>query len=212
MPARTVRITLHRQVRPKKKGGKTRQARLAVRVGRITVRGFREATRIALARVLAFSATLPGKPTPEQALACLGDEATVTALADLICVGQPRRFFSRWFSQQNAVRIMRASRDAEGDGGWQRMLDLIDWTGEKVKRGGGLVSDIAALCRIYPNLTPLDILDMAMQDFLDLCDCITAAGKAAQEAAFLEDPTMDPDAKPTPLRPGMMGGGKAWVH
>ena len=183
-----------------------------VTVARITVRGFREAVKVGLARVLEWSTALPGKPTPEAAMESLGDPATVAALADLVCVGEAPRFFRRWHSQKNAVRIMRASREVEGDGGWTRILALIDWTGEKVKRGGGLVADIAALCGIYKNLTPLDVLDMAMQDLLDLCDCVTLSAKAAEGAEFLDDPTMDPEAKPTPLSGVPPGRGKVWVN
>jgi len=183
-----------------------------VTVARITVRGFRAGLKIALSRVLDWSATLPGKPTPDAALESLGDPVTVAALADLVCPGERPGFFRRWHSQKNAVRLMRAIREAEGDGGWTRILALIDWTGEKVKRGGGLVADIAALCRIYPGLTPLDVLGMTMQDFLDTCDCITLATKAANDAELLDDPTMDPEAKPTPLGQGEPGRAKVWVN
>lgn len=182
-----------------------------VTVGRITVRGFREAMKIGLARVLDWSAALPEKPTPDAALESLGDPATVAALADLVCLAQPPRFFRRWHSQKNAVRLMRASREVEGDGGWTRILALIDWSGEKVKRGGGLIVDISAVCKLY-NRTPIDVLNWSMQDFLDTCDCITSSAKAAEDAEMLEDPTMDPEAKPTPLSSVPPGRGKAWVN
>jgi len=182
-----------------------------VTVARITVRGFREAMKIGLARVLEFSARLSEAPTPEAALESLGDPATVAALADLVCIGQRPRFFRRWHSQKNAVRLMRASQEVEGDGGWTRILALIDWTGERVKRGGGLVADIGNLCKLY-RTTPVEIFNMTMQDFLDTCDCITMAAKAAEEAEFLDDPTMDPEAKPTPLTNVPPGRGKVWVN
>jgi hypothetical protein len=184
-----------------------------VTVARITVRGFREALRVGLARLLEWSAGQPGKPTPEAGLQCLGDPTTVAALADLVCVAQRPRFFRRWHSQRNAVRLMRASREVEGvdPDGWGRMLALIDWGGERVKKGGGLVSDIAAICRIY-GMTPVQVLDMPMQDFLDICDCTAGAAKAAEEAEILEDPTMDPNAKPTPLTNVPGGRGKVWIN
>jgi len=182
-----------------------------VTVARITVRGFREAMKIGIARVLEFSAGLPEALTPEAALESLGDPATIAALADLVCTGQRPRFFRRWHSQKSAVRLMRASREVEGDGGWTRILALIDWTGEKVKRGGGLVADIGNLCKLY-RTTPVEVLNMTMQDFLDTCDCVTSSAKAAEEAELLDDPTMDPEAKPTPLTNVPPGRGKVWVN
>lgn len=182
-----------------------------VTVARITVRGFREAMKIGVARLLEFSAALPDKPTDEAALQSLGDPATVAALADLVCLGPRARFFRRWHSQRNAVRLMRASREVEGDGGWTRILALIDWTGEKVKSGGGLNVDIAAICKLYGK-TPPEVLGWTMQDFLDTCDCITSAAQAAEVEALRDDPTMDPNAKPTPLSAGRIGLGKAYVH
>lgn len=182
-----------------------------VTVARITVRGFREAVKVGLARVLEWSNELPDKPTPEAALESLGHPPTVAALADLVCVGQRPRFFRAWHSQKNAARLMNASREVEGDGGWTRILALIDWSGEKVKRGGGLVADIAAVCGIYRNLSPIEVLDMTMQDFLDLCDCVSSSAKAAEDAALLDDPTMDPEAKPTPLT-NVPGDVKVCVH
>lgn len=180
-----------------------------VTMGRITVRGFREAVRIGLARLLEFAAEHDGKPTPEQMQFALGDPATAAALADLICHGQARGFFRRWHSHRNLVRLMGASWEVENDPGWTRMFALIDWTGEKVKKGGGLVMDIAALCRLY-SVTPLEILGWTMQDFLDVCDCVSAGAKAAQDAEMREDPTLDPEAEPTPLRGDL--GGKVYVN
>lgn len=182
-----------------------------VTVARITVRGFRDAMKIGLGRVLDWSAGLPDKPTPDAALESLGNPATVAALVDLVCIGERPRFFRRWHSQKNAVRIMRASQEVEGDGGWTRILALIDWTGDKVKRGGGLVADIASVCKFY-SMTPVVIFDTTMQDFLDTCDCITMAAKAAEDIELLDDPTMDPEAKPTPLTNVPPGRGKVWVN
>jgi hypothetical protein len=182
-----------------------------VTVGRITVRGFREAVKIGLSRLLEFAAEHDGKPTEAEAQFALGDPATTAALADLICIGQPRGFFRRWHSQRNASRVIEASWEVENDPGWARMLALIDWTGERVKKGGGLVMDIAALCKLY-SLTPLDVLTMPMQDFLDLCDCVSAGAKAARDAEMREDPTLDPEAEPTALHGLGNIGGKVYVN
>lgn len=181
-----------------------------VTVQRITVRGFREAVRVATEHVLGFTDRLGRKPTPEEALQSLGDPEVCDRFADLIAVGERPRFYRRWRSQGNGTRLMRASRDVEGDGGWPRLTALIDWSGERVKAGGGIGSDIRAICRIWA-LSPLVVLDMAMQDFLDLCDFVGQANEAAHKEAMRDDPTLDPNAEPTPL--GDAGGlGKVWIN
>ena len=180
-----------------------------VTVTRITVRGFQKAAAIGLSRLLEFGAQFDGKPTPEQAEFALGDPATVAQLADFICIGQARGFFRRWHTQRNLVRLMGASWEVENDPGWRRMLALVDFTGERVKKGGGLVMDINALCKLYGK-TPPEILGWTMQDFLDTCDCVSAGAKAAVEAEMREDPTLDPNAEPTPLRGDL--GGKVYVN
>lgn len=182
-----------------------------VTVAPITVRGFREAMRIGLARLLEFAAECDGKPTAEQAETALGDPATVAGLADLICRQERPGFFRRWHSHANVVRLMGASWEVENDPGWKRILGLIDLTGERVKRGGGLVCDIAAICRLY-SLSPPQVLEWTMQDFLDTADCVTTSARAAEEAELLDDPTMDPEAKPTPLTNVPPGRGKVWVN
>lgn len=182
-----------------------------VTVARISVRGFREAVKIGLSRLLEFAAEHDGKPTEAEAQFALGDPATTAALADLICVGQPKGFFRRWHSQRNASRIMGASWEVEDDPGWARMLALIDWSGEKVKKGGGLMNDVITLCKLY-GMTPPQVLNMTMQDFLDTCDCVSAGAKAARDAEMREDPTLDPEAEPTSLHGLGNLGGKVYVN
>lgn len=172
--------------------------RLRVAVHRITVRGFIEALRLCGQRVLASDLDLP-KATPAQILNLLGAADLCAAVADLLVDGQRPRFFLRWASDFNARRIMRASMEAEGDEGWTRICSIVDWTGKRPKAGGGLMADVGRLCKIYPGLTPVKVLAMPMQDFLDECEFVGLANDAAAGARFASDPTLDPDAEPTPL-------------
>jgi hypothetical protein len=180
--------------------------RLRVTVHQISVVRFLHALRVCHDRAHVLRER--GVTDPMSLMQALGDRDFCAAIADLLCPDERPRFLTRWFSAWNARHIMRASIEAEGWGGWERITGIIDWDGARKKgRPGGLQADVADICRIYPSLMPTDIMRGSMQDFLDLCDFVEVTLKAERQRQIEEDPTLNPDVEPTPLRgaPGAFG-------
>lgn len=170
-----------------------------VRVEPLTVRSYREAIKTICARVVEYDLIERlDKMTAEQVMVALGDVNTVSALADLLCPEAPRGFFKVWSSNYNLGAMMRGVVEVETRDGISAMWALLDWSGERVKKGGTIAADIIMIGRAF-SMSPDDIFSMPMRHFLELCDLLSLSSEMAYKVSTHGDPTLDPDAPPTPL-------------
>lgn len=208
---RTARLTLWRLTPPFRK---------TVEIQRITLGGFLEVLNLVAPKVAA-AMVQKGAPLdePEFRLA-LADADTWSAGADFVAVGQRVGFLHGWlrgrlsgaFARHNANALLAASRAVEGEGQWTRYLDTLQKPpatpaplpapGGAVKRrkGGGLMADALLIARTF-GVLPDVVKAMALRDFLDLCDAMNGEierGESDPESAAY-DPTLDPNAEPTPI-------------
>jgi hypothetical protein len=170
-----------------------------VTVGPITVRGFRDFLKRMGDGVFAFGEKIKKDALSESDVwKALGDVNVVADLADIVCVGQPRGFFKVWSSNRNLRALMRGVVEVETMDGIARIWGLLDWSGERVKKGGGFGADIETIARM-DQVSPLSLFDAPMQDFLERCDLIKASAAMGYRSGAGDDPTLDPEAEPTPL-------------
>lgn len=171
-----------------------------VTVGPITVRAFRDGLKVMADRVFEFGKAVrqDGPLTEADVWKALGDVNVVAALADLVCIGQPRGFFKVWSSNRNLKALMRAVVEVETTDGLARIWGLLDWTGERVKKGGGFGADLETIARM-DHVSPLSLFDVPMADFLDRCDLMERSAEMGYRSDAGDDPTLDPNAEPTPL-------------
>jgi len=178
-------------------------------VQQVTLGGFIEALRAAGAKVLAFRDQVRkgGPMSDTDVVMALAHPDVCAALADVLCAERPRGWFRPWHSQANITRMLQAT---QGTTDWGRLVAQLDFSGKKrARKGGSLHGDAILLGRIL-GVNPAEIIDAwPMERFLDLCEAVMQDTEAARDAEVLDDPTMDPEAKPTPLIAGL---GKAWVH
>lgn len=206
---RRIKVQLTRRV-----GKKLRSVQ--VLVYQVTLGGFIEALRVAGQYILKFRDEVRqgGEISERDVRLALLHPEVCAAVADVLCPDQPRGWFRPWHSQKNVIRMLAAASQTSD---WGRIVKELNFPGAKGtpakearrKRGGGLVGDALLLGRII-GVNPQEIIDAwPLERFLDLCEAVIKDTEAAKEAELLEDPTMDPEAKPTPLIPGL---GKQWVN
>lgn len=169
-----------------------------VTVGPITVRAFREGLKLVAGSVAEFALKVGRDVTEADVFKALGDVKVCAGIADLICLDQPRGFFEVWSNNRNLRALMRGIVEVETLDGLSQMWGLLDWSGERVKKGGGLAADIITISRVQ-GISPQAIFDMPMRDFLDLCDLLQLSAEMGYRAQAGDDPTLDPGAEPTPL-------------
>jgi len=144
-----------------------------VAVRPITVRGFLDLVRVA-ARRAAEVRTLAGKDITGEDIIRAMREPEFLAFADAVTragsAGSPEAgFLGRWLSHWNVAALLRASA-AVND--WPRFLGCLNLTGKR-NRGGSLIGDVQAICRLFPGLDPMRMQDeWAMEDFLNFCDAL----------------------------------------
>lgn len=179
-----------------------------VLVYQVTLGGFIEILRVAGQKVKEFQLQVRkgGDITPTDVRLALAHPDVCAGVADALCPDQPRDWFRRWYSQPNVARMFEAAR---GTSDWSRLIAQLDFSGKKHTGKGSLESDAIMVARLL-NVNPREVLyEWPMEHFLDMCEALIRQKEAAQEAEFLDDPTMDPEAKPTPIIPGC---GKVWVN
>jgi len=215
---RIVKVRLSRQVRGK--GKKTSTRSIVVPVYQATLGGFIEALRVAGEYVLRFRQEVrKGQDlTAHDVVMALAHPVVCSGIADVLCPGMPRGWFEPWHSQKNIERMLDGARKTSDWGRLVAQLDLApgaEATGAPAagkaprRRGGSLYSDAIAVARIL-GVNPAELIDeWPMERFLDVVDGLIRGKEAADEERLLDDPTMDPHAKPTPLIPGL---GKQWVN
>lgn len=140
------------------------------------------------------------------------------AFADFVCEGQRPRFFGRWVGRylgnRNTAALLAASQQAEGEGGWTRILGTLKQPGaprEKGEGGGSIMGDVYFMARTF-GLDPRTVLDWPMQFFLDQCAGIKGFAEAASRSAAAPGEMgarIGRDTPPAPLTDwAEMGGGK----
>lgn len=213
---RIVKVRLSRQVRGK--GKKTGSARsIVVPVYQATLGGFIEALRVAGEYVLRFRQEVrKGQDlTAHDVVMALAHPVVCSGIADVLCPGMPRGWFEPWHSQKNIERMLDGARKTSD---WGRLVAQLDFDGAAKRAGkgvgsrkkkGSLYGDAILLGRML-GVNPQEIIHAwPMEHFLDTVEAVLREKDAANDAELEEDPTMDPDAKPTPLIPGL---GKQWVN
>src|SRR3990170_814950 len=156
---KTVKVRLWRPLPPFVK---------SVTVGQITVAGFLELLRLLVTKASSVRVQAGRDLTPEELIRELR-EPEFNALADSVCKGQEAGFFSQWLSLRNVRTIYLASFRVND---WQRIFACVDWTAKK-KRKGSLISDIHALCHIFPGLDVMTVQnEWPMEFFLAQVDAL----------------------------------------
>lgn len=182
--------------------------RRAVEVRQITVGGFLDLVRT-VAPKAAAALVKSGRPlTDVDLIRACADADTMAGFADLVLVDQPVGFMRGWldgrlggfFARRNTDALLAACRVVEGDGQWTRFLSCLNrgTPGQDERKpkgkGGGLMADVLTVSGLL-GLDPNQIRrDWFLRDFLDMCDSLNLMATARQ----YEDPTMDPDAEPSP--------------
>lgn len=204
---RKVKIRLTRRARK-------RLVTVQVLVHQVTLGGFIEVLRVAGHKVEEFQAIVrKGEYLVARDIwLALAHPEFCAGIADVLCPDRPRGWFRPWWSQANIARMIEAAR-ATSD--WGRLVEQLRLPGPGKKpsrKSGSLYADAILLGRIL-SVNPQEIIDAwPMERFLDLCDAVIRDTEAAKEEEMLEDPTMDPEAKPTPLTNVLPGRGKVWVN
>lgn len=201
---RRVRVQLHRR-----QGKKLRS--VTVEVLQVTLGGFIECLRAAGNKAQEFRVkVLDGAAMSERdAVMALGHPDVCAAVADALCPDQPRGWFRPWQSARNMLKMLEGARQTSD---WSRLIAQLNPAGNGPRPGrGSLYSDAITVARIL-GVNPQEIIDVwSMERFLDICDGMVKAADSAREAEMLEDPTMDPNAEPTPLTGGVPGA-KVYVN
>jgi len=227
-----VRLTRSAPARKKSRGRgrRTVTKSITVTVYQVTLGGFIEALRVATEHVFRFQDVVKKGAEMTQHdvnLALLHPEVCKT-IADVLCPEMPRGWFEPWHSQANIQKMLNAASKTSD---WKRLIGQLDFsggtaaaaegeavgTGKKKGRGpkkarrrrGTLYTDAILVSRIL-GVNPAEVIDgWTMERFLDVTDALVRSKEAAEEEEIAKDPTMDPDAEPSPLIPGM---GKQWVN
>jgi len=181
---------------------------IKVTVYQVTLHGFTEALGVAAEYVLKFRDQVKkgAELQDTDVVMALAHPTVCNAVADVLCPDLPRGWYEPWHSKANVIRMLDAARKTS-DGG--RLVGELDFSGKKRAGKGSLYGDAILLGRILGVNAHEIIHEWPMEHFLDTCKAVIRSKEAAQEAEFADDPTMDPEAKPTPLIPGL---GKQWVH
>lgn len=201
------------KVRLTRRAGK-RLVSTNVLVYQVTLGGFQEALRVAGEYVLRFRDQVKkgAALTERDNWLALSHPDVCAGVADVLCPDQPRDWYRPWHSHDNHFRMLDAARKTSD---WSRLIAQLDFTGEKRKgrgKGGSLYGDAILLGRVL-MVNPIEIIDVwPMERFLDTCEALIRNQEAAQEAEFLDDPTMDPEAKPSPLFNVPRDRGKVWIN
>jgi hypothetical protein len=198
---RKFRVRLTRRV-----GKKLRS--IDVIVQQVTLGGFIEALRVAGTWVMKLRDQVKkGQDLTERdVMLFLLHPEVCKGVADVLCPEMPRGWYEDWHSEANVKRMLEAARKTSD---WSRLLAQLDFSGNKRGGKGSLYGDAILLGRII-GVNPLEILDVwPMERFLDMVEGVIRDKEVAEEEELREDPTMDPEAKPTPLIPGL---GKQWTH
>lgn len=149
---KTVRIHLWRRLPP---------FRRRVTVGQITVAGFLELIRLLVSHSAAVHRRIGHEVTADELLRELR-EPEFNALADAVCKGEDPGFFSGWLSLRNVRALYDASFMVNN---WRRIFGCVDWSGQKKKRKGSILSDIQVVSRVY-GIDPYSIEQWPMEYFL----------------------------------------------
>ncbi|SRR6266571_2551101 len=199
------------KVRLTRKVGKRLLSKSVV-VYQVTLGGFVEALRVAGEYVFRFrNEVKKGAPLIEtEVVLALGHPNVCASMADVLCPDQPRAWYRPWHSTANLRRMLQAARQTSD---WSRLVGELDFSGKKKpgqrRRRGTLVTDAVTLARVL-GVSPAEIIDAwPMERFLDVCEALNIAAEDAQRS---EDPTLDPDAEPTPLAAAAGWGGRVVVH
>jgi hypothetical protein len=156
--------------------------RKTLTVNRITVGGFLELIGVVRSRG-DFS-----KPM---------NEREWCAFADLVCEGQRRGFLSRWLggylmgplTGRNIRALDKASQEAEGSGGWARILGCLK-PADNAEDRGGIAADVVSIAKMN-NLDWRKVRDeWTMQDYLTYCETLNR---------------MSEEAKPRVMTAGILG-------
>lgn len=150
--------------------------RRVVTVRRITVGGFLDLVRLLAARLATVRVESARSITEADVLRVMG-ESELCAFADLVTDGQPVGYLRAWLggygmgpmTHWNIQKLLAASREAEGDGGWTRILGCLrlDPNPPATEQKGGLMADVVALSRML-GLDPMAIRSWSMQEFIDM--------------------------------------------
>lgn len=157
-------------------------------VGQITVGKFIELVRLVANTAATLRIAADKDITGEDLIRALR-EPELCAIADAVCLDQEPEFLLRWMSLGNVRKILFASTRTNR---WERLAECINLSGGAPTRKGSIVTDITALCRIFPGLTPPMVRDWPMEEFLDVCEALNMASAS-------DDPTEDDTARPAPL-------------
>jgi hypothetical protein len=206
------------------RGRRTVTKAITATVYQVTLGGFIEALRVATEHVFRFQDVVKKGADMTQHdvnLALLHPEVCKT-VADVLCPEEPRGWFEAWHTQENITRMLDAATKTSD---WRRLIGQLQFgktveepaaEGGKRKRRtkaqktkGNLFTDAILVARML-GVNPAEVIDgWTMERFLDVVDGMVRSKEAAEEEQLRADPTMDPDAEPTPLIAGM---GKQWIN
>ena len=157
-----------------------------VTLHQITVQGFFDLLRIWFMKASAQRLTLKRDLTGADLLASDSREEFV-ASADLLASGAEPEWLRGWTNNRNIARLMAASCRIHN---WPRIFSTVNLSGKK-KSGPGLMGDVMTMAQIC-NTDPVTVLNWPMEQFLGMCDALSASMKHAQ---YQDDPTLDPNAE-----------------
>lgn len=191
------------------RGKRKRTVGRTVVVYQVTLGGFIEALRVAGEQLMRFRVIVRkgGKLSLRDVKLALLHPAVCIAVADVLCPREPRGWYEPWHSEKNVARMLLGAQQTSD---WGRLIGQLSLSGGKKnpKRQGDLTTDAIALARLM-EVNPMEVIHgWPMERFLDLADGMIREREAAAAAEYSDDPTMDPEAKPTPLIPGL---GKQWT-
>lgn len=159
--------------------------RKRVVVNQITVGGFMKMLGVLSGKLEAIRRIAKRDISEIDVLAAIG-ERELSLFADLVCADQARGFFSGWLggylmgplTGKNIRALFDASREAEGEGGWTRIMSSLkpkDDAGE-----GGIMEDVVTISKLM-HLNPFEIRDTwPMQDYIVLCESMNLMAKSEE--------------------------------
>lgn len=157
-----------------------------VTVGQITVGGFMDLVRRVSLKVAEVRVQFDRDVSHDDILRSLR-EPELCAVADAVVTDQEPEFLRRWMSLRNVKAILYASTKTNN---WERLAECVNLG--TAPRKGSILTDLTALCRIFPGLTPPAIRQWPMEEFLDVCEALNMASAPS-------DPTLDDTVRPAPL-------------